>query len=188
MTTQDTAAPTTTLPLKAGRWTLDTSHSSATFSIRHLGLSKVRGRFNDIDAVLDVGDDHDSTSVVATIAVDSIDTGNADRDGHVRSPDMLDAATHPVMRFESARVTGNSDTWQMEGEATIAGVTRPFLFDVEFAGVADFKGRLHAGFFSSGQLRRKDFGLSFPGLGDNAIVLGDVVTFELDLQFVEPED
>jgi polyisoprenoid-binding protein YceI len=187
MTTQDTTA-TTTLPLKPGRWTLDRQHSSATFAIRHLGLSKVRGRFNDIDAVLDVGHSHEDTKVVATIAVDSIDTGNPDRDGHVCSPDMLDVANHPAMRFESLSITGGEDRWQMEGNATIAGVARPFVFDVEFSGIADFMGSNHAGFVSSGQFRRKDFGLSFAGLGDMSLVLGDVVNFELDLQFVEPAD
>lgn len=188
MTTTDTTQ--TTLPLGPGRWVLDTTHASATFSIRHLGVSKVRGRFNTIDATLDVGESLEDTRLVATIDPASIDTGNADRDAHVRSPEMFDVERHPEWRFESTRITGDGETWEVEGEAVIAGNTTPFSFEVEFHGVAEFPftGNRHAGFSSSGQLSRKQLGLHFPALGPAASLLGDKVAFEIDAELIEPHE
>ena len=179
-----TAGDVLPLPLAAGLWTLDPLHSTASFSIRHLGVSKVRGRFNAFDASLDVGETVDDLAVTAVIEVASIDTGNADRDAHVRTPEYLDADGHPEIRFTSTRVAGSDGDWVLEGEATIHGVTRPFAFDVEFGGVGDFMGRQHAGFSAAGDLRRSDFGLEFSPPAN--LGLGAVVRFELDLQFAEP--
>lgn len=176
---------TTALPLAPGRWTLDNLHSSVSFAIRHLGLAKVRGRFSEFDAVLIVGDTPEDVRVEATIAVASIDTGIADRDDHVRSPEFLDVENHPTITFRSTRVGGTGEDWQLEGEATIAGVTRPITFDVEFGGTSDALGRLQAGFSTSGQVSRKDFGLDFGPVANAG--LGDVVKFDLDLEFVTPE-
>src|SRR5262249_28476360 len=86
---------TATLPLDAGRWAVDLAHSSVTFSIRHLGVSKVRGRFNAFDAEVVIGDTLEGTSVAATIDVASIDTGVADRDAHVLSADIVDVERRP---------------------------------------------------------------------------------------------
>lgn len=177
---------TRTLPLAAGLWAIDPAHSQVTFSIRHLGVSKVRGRFNAFDAALDVGDGIDDTSVTAVIDVGSLDTGNADRDAHVLTDEFLDVEKHPEIRFRSTRIGGDGEDWRLEGEATINGVTRPFAFDVEFGGVGDFMGTPKAGFSATGELKRSDFGLEFDGPAD--IVLGKSVRFELDLQFAQPTD
>src|SRR5262245_52474133 len=96
----------TALPLTAGRWGLDTNHSSVGFTIRHLGVSKVRGAFASFDAELVVGPTLAESSLVATIDVSSLDTGNADRDAHVLSPDLLDVARRPTMSFRSSRIRG----------------------------------------------------------------------------------
>ncbi|MEW2353294.1 YceI family protein [Spirillospora sp. NPDC029432] len=174
---------TTTLPLKQGRWDLDTAHSSAGFAIRHLGISKVRGRFTRLDAALHVGATPADISITATVDIASIDTGNADRDAHVLAPDMLDVERRPTMAFRSTRVSGEGDEWSMEGELTIGEATRPVTLEVEFGGAEDsvVDERRHAGFEARGSIRRSDFGLDF-GHG----MLGDTVQIVLDVQFLEP--
>ena len=176
---------TTPLPLVAGRWPLDLNHSRVGFSIRHLGVAKVRGLFRDLDATLDVGESLDGTSISATVALASIDTANAERDAHVRSADLLDVDQRPTMTFVSTAITGTGSDWSLHGDLTIGDVTRPMQFAIEFGGIADFvDGTRHAGFEATGELRRKDFGLDFGPLG---AFLGDVVKVDLDLEFIEPQ-
>ena len=173
-----------TLPLTVGRWPIDTDHSRVGFAIRHLGVSKVRGRFADIDAELVVGDTLETTAVNASVGLASIDTGNSDRDAHVRSAELLDVENRPQMTFKSLGIEGDGGDWTLNGHLTIGDVTRPVKFDVEFGGVESFfDGTRHAGFEAVGEIRRKDFDLSF---GPLSAMLGDVVKIELDLQFVEP--
>ncbi|MFD9033484.1 YceI family protein [Streptomyces sp. NPDC059567] len=174
---------TTALPLAPGDWVFDPLHSSVGFTIRHLGISKVRGRFNELTAELLVGDTLDASSITATVALASIDTGNADRDAHVRAADLLDVEKRPTMSFRSTRIAGAGEDWTLEGDLTIGDVTRPTTFDVEFGGVVDvpMDGSRHAGFDATGEFRRSDFGLDFaPGF------LGDVIKVSLEVQFVEP--
>ncbi|WP_369238323.1 YceI family protein [Streptomyces sp. R21] len=172
------------LPLLPGDWELDPFHSAVNFTIRHLGIAKVRGRFGEVKAALYVGESADDIKVSADIGLASIDTGNADRDAHVRSPELLDVARRPTMAFRSTRVSGKGEDWAMEGELTIGDVTQPVTFAVEFGGVVDSvaDNRKHAGFEATGEIRRSDFGLDF-GAG----LLGDVVKIQLDMQFVEPQ-
>jgi polyisoprenoid-binding protein YceI len=180
----DTTSTTATLPLVAGSWALDAAHSQVGFAVRHLGVSKVRGRFGEVDAELVVGETVDDTVVTATVAMASIDTGNAERDAHVLSPELLDVERRPTMTFRSLGVRGAGTTWALDGELTIGEVTRPLTLDVELGGVEPFfDSTRHAGFEATGELRRRDFGLGFGALG---AMLGDVVRIELDLQFVEP--
>ncbi|MEU6675286.1 YceI family protein [Streptomyces sp. NPDC046925] len=185
--TSDTSAATATtaLPLPAGSWEIDPFHSAVNFTIRHLGISKVRGRFAEVTAGLVVGESAETSSVTATIALASIDTGNKDRDAHVRASDLLDVERRPTMTFRSTRVLGKEDEWTLEGELTIGDVTRPITLAVEFGGLQAFPGspRRHAGFEATGEIKRSDYGLDF-GAG----LLGDVVKIQLDMQFLEPED
>jgi polyisoprenoid-binding protein YceI len=177
-----TTAPA--LPLAQGTWALDTDHTSVTFAIRHLGVAKVRGRFGVVTAELVVGLTLDDCQVTASIAIASIDTGNADRDAHVLSPELLDVATRPTMSYRSTRLRGEGTTWIIDGDLTIGDVTGPLTLTVELGGVeAFFDGSRHAGFEATGEIRRRDFGLGFGALG---AMLGDVVKIDLDLEFVEP--
>ena len=185
-----TTAPTTvSLPLAPGRWAVDANHSSIGFTIRHLGVSKVRGRFTRFEADVVIGDTLDTTTVNATIDMASIDTANADRDAHVLSPDIIDVAKRPTMVFRSTRVAGAGVEYQIDGDLTIGDITRPIVLAVELGGIESFPGGpRHAGFEATTEIRRKDFGIDLampPGI--SAVALGDVVKVELDLQLLEPE-
>jgi polyisoprenoid-binding protein YceI len=186
-----TNTSTVCLPLVPGHWTLDTNHSSVSFSIRHLGVSKVRGRFTEFEVALDVGSTLESSSLTATIDLASVDTGNTDRDTHLRSPDLIHVAMRPTMTFRSIRIRpGDGTDWTVEGEVTIGDVTQPLVLDVEFGGIESFPGGgpRHAGFEATGELRRKAFGIDLampPGIG--GAMLGDIVKFNLDIQLLEPE-
>jgi polyisoprenoid-binding protein YceI len=177
-----------TLPLTPGHWVVDTNHSSIGFTIRHLGVSKVRGRFTRFDADVVVGETLATTSVSATVDVASIDTANADRDAHVLSPDIIDVARRPTMVFRSTSVKGAGMEYQVEGDLTIGDITRPIVLAVELGGIESLPvGPRHAGFEAGTEIRRKDFGIDLalpPGV--SVIALGDVVKVEIDLQLLEP--
>ncbi len=180
------------LGLIPGVWLLDHDHSSVGFSIRHLGLARVRGRFGGVEARLDVGPSLAATRVEARIDLATIDTGNVGRDAHLRTADFFDTDRHPRMRFASTRIVGfRPDALRLEGDLTLNGRTRPIVLDVEFNGVQVFfqSGKRHAGFVASGTLRRSDFGIEFGllAIGGDTLALGDEVKIELDLEFVEPD-
>jgi polyisoprenoid-binding protein YceI len=177
---------TTSLPLAPGRWAVDPAHSTVGFAVRHLGVSKVRGRFASFDADVVVGQDLAGTSVTATIDLASVDTGNADRDAHLLQPDMFDVANRPTLSFRSTRIVEAGDGWRMEGELALGEATQPVSLAVELGGVEVHPGdgRRHAGFEAVGEVRRAELGVA-PGVP--AAMLGNVVTVELDLQLLEPD-
>lgn len=180
-----TTAPST-VPLLPGNWDLDPAHSTVGFTIRHLGVAKVRGRFDRFAAEVVIGTSTETSSVTATVDLDSVDTANRDRDAHIRADDMIDVARHPTMTFRSTTIAGNAERWTVGGELTIGDVTRPLALDVELGGVADFPvdGTRHAGITATGEIRRSEFGLA-PSLP--APLLGDAVKIELDLELIEPD-
>ena len=173
-----------TLPLKSGRWALDALHVNVGFSIGHLGVSKVRGRFGGVDAELVVGDTLADSAVNATVGMASLDTGNGDRDAHVLTGEFLDPENRPTLSFRSTGIEGDGDKWTLAGDLTIGEITKPVTFDVVFGGTASFyDGSVHAGFGATGQINRQDYGVTF-GEGDG--MLGDIVEVELDLEFLQP--
>ena len=179
MTNTETAA----LPLKSGSWTLDPYHSAVSFTIRHLGISKVRGSFTEFTSTLEIGETLDDIAITATIQLASIDTKNAQRDEHTRSADLLNVAARPTMTFRTTAISGSGEDYTMAGDLTIGDVTKPVSLDVEFGGVETGPdGKRHAGFEALGEIKRSAFGLNFaPGM------LGDVIKITLDIQFIEPE-
>jgi polyisoprenoid-binding protein YceI len=187
--TTTTGTQSQSLPLVAGRWVVDHNHSSVGFSVRHLGVSKVRGRFNTFDADVVIGETLDDTSLHATIDVASIDTGNADRDAHVLSPDIVDVTRRPTIEFRSTSIADAGDRYEVVGDLTIGEITRPVTLDVELGGVETFPGGpRHAGFEATAQLRRTDFDVDIalpPGV--SGVALGDVIKIEIDLQLLEPD-
>src|SRR4051794_22610192 len=177
--------------LAPGRWVVDPTHSAVTFSIRHLGLARVRGRFDRFDATLDVGPAVAETLITATVDMASVNTGQPDRDVHLRSTDFFSVERHPEMRFVSTTIAGGGEYREMVGDLTLNGVTRPLTFDVEFNGVQRHPRdqKLRAGFTATGTLRRSAFGIEFGllPLGGDKLALGDEVKIEIDVQLVEPE-
>ncbi|WP_280420779.1 YceI family protein [Nocardia carnea] len=178
-----TTPHTSTTILRAGSWALDSSHSSVAFSIRHLGISKVRGRFGRFDTRFEV-DDSGAATIGATIHLDSFDTGNSDRDAHIRTADFLDVANRPTLSFRATEPVQVAEQFTVAGEATLGALTAPVTLAVEWGGVGDFgsDGERHAGFSATGTVKRSDFavGAALPGL------LSDTVQIELEIQLIEP--
>ncbi len=180
---------TTTLPLVAGDWTVDAAHSGIHFKVRHLGLTNVRGRFDDFTAKLHVGETLDDSAVNASVALASVDTNQPDRDAHLRSTDFFGVEANPTLEFRSTRITAGEDEYNLEGDLTINGITRPVSFPVEFSGVTVYPGdgNDHAGFYAETIVNRNDFGIDFNmPAGLEKVALGEKIRVELDLQFVAP--
>ena len=169
--------------LTPGTWAVDPAHSDVAFVARHLMVTKVRGRFTDVSGTVTVADDFDASTVSAAAAVASVDTGNADRDTHLRSADFFDAETYPEITFVSTAVTPDSLT----GDLTIKGVTKPVTFDLDFGGVAtDPWGNTKAAFEARTDVSRKDWGLTWnAALEGGGVLVSDKVTISLDIQLVK---
>jgi polyisoprenoid-binding protein YceI len=180
---------TNQLPLTPGRWTIDPSHTDIGFTVRHLGLAKVRGRFGDVTGAVEVAAEVGATKVQAAIALASVSTGNSDRDAHLRSSDFFDADTNPAMTSTSTLVSGRDEQYTLVGELTVNGITRPIELDVEFFGTSEvpMDQSMRAGFSASGELSRKAFGIEFNvPLGGDKVMISDKVVLELDVQLVAP--
>jgi polyisoprenoid-binding protein YceI len=178
-----------TLPLATGTWTLDPHHSSVTFVVRHLGLSNVHGRFDRFDASLVVGETLADTKVTADIELASVDTNQPDRDAHLLSTDFFRAELHPTMSFVSTTLSGDGEEYEMQGDLTLNGITKPVTLAVEFNGAAVHPGdgHLHSGFTATGEIKRGDFGVDFNmPLGMGKLALGEKVKIEIDVQFLAP--
>src|SRR5262245_51510170 len=121
--------------LAAGTWTIDPAHSAVGFSVRHLMVSKVRGTFTEFEGALQIGSDPVDSSVTATVTMASIDTRDATRDAHLRSPDFFETDTYPTMTYRSTAVRPDADGFVVDGELTLHGVTRPVALALEFNGV-----------------------------------------------------
>jgi len=178
--------------LTQGHWPMDANHSAITFAIRHLGLSKVRGRFRVFDVFLDIGPSTTDFEVVANIDLASIDTGHPDRDAHLRSTDFFNVDQHPTMTFRSTGIEPVDDGYTMTGDLTLNGITRSVTLDVESNGlvVVPADGRTHFGLSAVGELRRSEFGIEFGlmPIGIDRLALADKVAFELEMQFLQPPD
>ena len=171
------------------KWNIDLGHSGVNFSIRHMVISKVRGRFGKFTGVLNLDDENVTRSVVeATIDAASIDTGVEQRDAHLRSADFFDVEKYPELRFRSTRIEKLADDrFRVAGELTIRDVTREVVLDVEGGGRAkDPWGNERTGFVAKTTLDRKDFGLKWnQALEAGGVLVGDRVDIELDVQGVK---
>ncbi len=172
--------------LTTGAWTLDPAHSSVNFTVRHLGISKVRGRFNKFDAGFVVDASGAAATIEATIYLDSFDTGNEQRDAHTRSADLLDVEKRPTLHFKVLEPVKVAEEFEVTGDVTLGGVTKPVTLDVEWGGVQEHQGdgKRHAGFSATGTIKRTEFEVA-PGLP--TAMLSDKIAIELDIQLVEPQ-
>lgn len=172
--------------LDTGTWTLDNSHSEVGFSVRHAGISKVRGKFGEVEATATVGQTLSESSVTASIKAESFSSGDANRDAHIRSGEFLDAEQFPELTFVSTSLTSQGETYELTGDLTIHGVTLPTTFETEFNGsVVDPFGVTRAGFTGQSTISRKEFGLTWnAALEAGGVLIGDKVTLSLELEFV----
>jgi polyisoprenoid-binding protein YceI len=177
-----TAAVTAT-GLGAGTWAIDPVHSSISFSVRHLMVSKVRGSFGTFTGAVSVAEDG-TPSVTADIDVASVTTGNEQRDGHIKSADFFDVEQYPTATFRSTGVQAKGDDYVLDGEFTLKGITKPISLALEFNGVNPGMGHGEvAGFEASVVLNRKDFGVDFDmPLETGGAVVGDKVTITLEIE------
>jgi len=171
------------------RWEIDSSHSSLHFSVRHLVIAKVRGTFARWSGTVEVPHgDFAKATVAVTIDASSIETGVADRDGHLKSPDFFDVPQHPELRFVGKRVQPRSgDEIDVIGDLTIRGITREVVLRVEQHGQAkDPWGNVRAAFTAKTTIDRKDFGLTWnQALETGGVLVGDKVEIEAEIQAVK---
>jgi polyisoprenoid-binding protein YceI len=176
-------AATGTTQLSVGTWAIDPVHSSIEFSVRHLMVSKVRGRFDTFSGAIVVAEDG-TPSVTAEIAVGSIDSGNEQRDAHIKSADFFDAEKYPTATFTSTGMRANGDSYLVDGDFTLKGVTKPITLELEFNGTNPGMGHGEvAGFEASVVLNRKDFGITIDmPLETGGTVVGDKITITLEIE------
>lgn len=178
---------TTTLEVpgyRSGTWTLDPSHSEVTFSVRHMMISKVRGKFGVKSATLVAPENPLEARVEAQVDVSSIDTGDEGRDAHLLSADFFDVENFPTIDFVSTGTRTDGDDFYVDGDLTIRGVTKPVSFAFEFGGFGDDPyGNYKAGASASTTINRDDFGLTWNAtLETGGVLVGKEITINLDLQ------
>jgi polyisoprenoid-binding protein YceI len=185
----DTTTGTVT-DLKAGTWTLDPGHTEIGFTVRHLLVSKVHGRFTEFEGAITVAEDKLLSAATITVQMASVDTHQAQRDEHLRTNDFFDIANNPTMTYASTKVTPDGDDYLVDGNLTLRGVTKPVQLQVEFNGVTpDPWGGTRLGFSGKAKINRKDFGVAFdaPIPGSDGAVVGDKIDIFLEVEAVLTE-
>lgn len=172
----------------AGTYALDVSHSSVNFSVRHLMVSKTKGRFADFAGTVTIGEDPLQSSVEVTIQVASVDTHDEARDAHLRSGDFFEAEVHPEMTYRSTSVAPDGKGgWAVQGELTVRGVTLPVPLSVSFEGGAlDPWGNARIGFEAHTELDREAFGLTWnAALETGGVVVGKTVKIDIEAEAIQ---
>jgi polyisoprenoid-binding protein YceI len=189
-TNLENANMTATVPTSATKatWTIDASHAEVGFSVRHLMISTVRGRFGGVSGTAVIDDRNPSASKVdITIDVSSIDTRQEQRDAHLRSPDFFDVANHPTMHFVSTRIEGDiTSAFKLVGNLTIRGVTHEVTLTVTAEGRGrDPWGNDRVGFSATGKINRGDWGLTWNQvLEAGGVTVSDEVKLSIDAELV----
>jgi polyisoprenoid-binding protein YceI len=180
-------ATRTTPLIPTGTWNVDPAHSSVEFSVKHMGIANVRGKFTEFEGTLEVKENLSDCRAHGTVKVASIDTGEAQRDDHLRSPDFFDVVEFPEIAFESTHVEGIDDECsRVTGNLTMHGITREIKLDVLIQGTdTDPWGKTRAGLEVIGTLNRGDFDMKFnQALGSGNMLVGDKVAVSLDISAV----
>lgn len=170
-----------------GTYAIDTSHSSVEFVARHLGLSKVRGHFTDFSGDIQIAENPEQSSVEVDVDVASVESADARRDEHLRSPDFFHVEQHPSMSFKSTNVTPVDDgTWQVGGLLTIRGVTRPVVLETEFEGAENTPfGDQRIGFSASTEINREDWDLGWNAvLESGGLLVGKKIKIDLNVEAI----
>ncbi len=170
---------------QAKAWKIDPNHTAAQFSVRHLGISTVRGAFTKVSGTANYDPtDPGKASLEVTIDASSVDTRVEMRDNDLRSPNFFDVAKYPTLTFKSKRVeSAGPGKLKVTGDLTIHGVTKEVVLDVDgpSAPVTDAKGNSHMGASASTKINRKDFGVS-----GNPNAVGDEITITIDAELISP--
>ena len=170
-------------------WQLDKAHSGINFSVRHMMISAVRGRFEEFDGTFDLNEaDPSQSKIEVQIQAASINTRDAQRDGHLKSPDFLDVEKYPTLSFKSKRIERvGSENVRLVGDLTIKDVTKEVVLDVEYAGQAKSPwGTINAGFTAKTKINRKDWGLTWNvALETGGVLVGEEITISIELEIVK---
>ena len=171
-------------------WAIDPTHSEVHFKIKHLMITNVTGSFNIFQAsVATEKEDFSKATISFTADIDSISTGNEQRDGHLKSADFFDAATYPQIKFTATKTESvdNDGSYELYGDLTIRDVTKSIKLDVEFGGVVkDMYGNTKAGFTINGKINRKDFGLTWSAVTEaGGVIVSDEVKIISEIQLIE---
>jgi polyisoprenoid-binding protein YceI len=172
-------------------WKIDPAHSQVTFSVRHMMISNVRGRFENFTGEVDFNEaDPAKSSVSVQIAADSINTREPQRDGHLKSPDFLNAAEYANLTFQSTRIEKVDDIHaRIHGNLTIRGVTHEVVLDTEYSGQSKMWGKTAAGFSASTRINRKDWGLTWnQTLETGGLLVGEDININIELEIVKVEE
>lgn len=179
-------AQTTLVP--AGTWSVDPTHSSVGFSVKHLGIANVRGTFDDFEGTLEIGTGDESARAFGTVKVVSINTNDAGRDEHLRSADFFGAEANPELRFESSAIQPvDDDTFEIAGDLSMNGVTNPITLTAEIQGTeTDPWGNERVALEVTGQLNRSDWNMTFnQALGSGNLLVGEKVKLSLDISAIK---
>jgi polyisoprenoid-binding protein YceI len=176
--------------MATSKWGLDPTHSEIQFKVRHMMISNVTGSFSKFDATAETeGEDFTTAKATFTVDANSLSTGNEQRDGHLKSPEFLDTAKFPQIKFSPTKYenVGNDGSYEIHGDLTIRDVTKNIKLDVEFGGVIkDPWGNTRAGLTVSGKINRKEFGLQWHQVTEaGGLVVGDDVRLHIELEFVK---
>ena len=181
------ATATKTL-VPAGTWVVDPVHSTVGFSVKHLGIATVRGKFDEFEGTLEIGADDASARAYGTVQAVSVDTNDAGRDEHLRSADFFGVEENPELRFESTGITHvDDDTFEIAGDLSMNGVTKPIALTAEVQGTeTDPWGNERVALEVTGQLNRSDWNMTFnQALGSGNVLVGEKVKLVLDIAAVK---
>jgi polyisoprenoid-binding protein YceI len=186
MSTVEYATTATQTPLPTGTWKVDPVHSSVEFQVKHLGIATVKGQFKEFEGTLEV--EPDGARAYGTVKVASVDTREPQRDEHLRSADFFDAEQYPEISFQSKAVRPiDADTFEIDGDFTIHGVTRALTLNATLEGTeTDPQGNPRVGVSASAQISRSDYEMKFNmALGSGNVVVSDKVKILLEISAVK---
>ncbi|MPZ80049.1 MAG: hypothetical protein GEV28_06510 [Actinophytocola sp.] len=174
----------------AGTWDIDPAHTDVGFVVRHMVVTKVRGRFDEVKGEIVTAENPLESGVTIAIDLSSISTNNKQRDDHLRSADFFEVETHPEMIYKAVGARRDGDSFVLDGELTLKGVTRtvPLTFELNGFG-ADPWGGTRAGFSATAQINRKDFNVNFDGVQNGIAVVADKIDIHIEVEAVlrQPE-
>jgi polyisoprenoid-binding protein YceI len=183
-----TDASTTTTAVPTGTWVVDPAHTSVGFSVKHMGISTVRGTFGEFEGRLEIGADLASAKAYGTVKAAAVDTGQDQRDEHLRSPDFFDAAQYADITFESTKIESvDTESLRITGNLTMHGVTKEITLDAVVDGTeTDPMGNERVGLEVAGQISRGEFGMKFnQALGSGNVAVSDKVKIALDISAIK---